>query len=338
MCDPVSATIAAVSAAASIGGSMMSANAQKQAANAIQQQNWETEQAQNQGFMARMQAANVQTGQQRQVMEQTMAARNQAFSQMRDAQNTALQDQQTVLAAENAQEAKLQATGDTAAQTMLDQTNAANLAASQKTAQDQAAALLASAVPSITDTGPQATDPTAAPDSGSEAGSDASSKAAMAARVAQAAGNIRDYGAKVANVASYSQPGEAINLAIAGNKYGIMPAQTAEDLLKQGSSVRLLPSQLEWSDAGATGQALDAMIQSQGQSGLDEASLTYGNTANIADLQQGNLTTIAANTARQKEADAAYQQSLGNIVSGVGNLGLYGAGYYGGNPFAKKTA
>jgi hypothetical protein len=32
------------------------------------------------------------------------------------------------------------------------------------------------------------------------------------------------------------------------------------------------------------------------------------------------------------------QQSLGGIVSGVGQLGLYGAGYYGGNPFKSTPA
>jgi hypothetical protein len=82
--------------------------------------------------------------------------------------------------------------------------------------------------------------------------------------------------------------------------------------------------------ATGEGQTQLGLIGSRGQNALDAAGLSYGNATDIANLGQSDADTLAANKAAQAKQDAAYQQSLGGIVSGVGNLGLYGAAYYGG--------
>ena len=53
-------------------------------------------------------------------------------------------------------------------------------------------------------------------------------QAAGARRTAEAATNIRDYGSKIATVASYDAPVNTTDLAIQANKTGIMPAEVAD--------------------------------------------------------------------------------------------------------------
>jgi hypothetical protein len=320
MCDPVSASIAAVSAVVSIGGTIMSSQAQQKAANAIQEQNFATQQAQNTAFNQRIGAASRQTDAQSAVMQQTMADRASATADMRQAQSSAQQRQQDILNAENTQQESLRAAGDTQAQDLLARTNATQLAQGQQDYQNRANLLLDQATPQ----GPQPSDP--------QGSGDAATKGALTRRLAEAATNVRSYGSKVAALGAYNQPIQDINLAIAGNQYGIMPAQSAEKLLRAGASTRLLPSQVAYRNAGDLGGAMDEILRSRGQSGLDTAALSYGNAVSTANLGQSDADTIAANRAAQAKADAAYQQSLGGIVSGVGQLGLYGAGYYGSHP------
>ena len=61
---------------------------------------------------------------------------------------------------------------------------------------------------------------------------------------------------------------------------------------------------------------------------MDQASLQASNKIGLANLAQGDTNTIAANKAAQAKADADYQKSVGGIISGIGNLGLYGAGRF----------
>jgi hypothetical protein len=89
---------------------------------------------------------------------------------------------------------------------------------------------------------------------------------------------------------------------------------------------------VQFRGAGEMGQVQDTMIQSRGQSALDTAGLSYGNAVNIANLGQQDAETIARNRSAQAAQDAAYGQQVGGIISGIGNLGLYGAAYYGGGP------
>jgi hypothetical protein len=322
------AIAAAASSAAAIGGGMMNANAQRSAADATAAQNRATMLAQNQGFMQRMLAANAQTESQRQVMEQTMADRNAAATQMREGQMAAMKQQQDILAAENQTADTLRAQGDTQAQNLIASTSGPNLAAGQAASQDQAAALLSSATaPSIL--GPSGgTDPS---------GSDPSTRSALACRLAEAATNYRTYGSKVGAVTSYNQPITMANNAIEANKFGIMPAQAADVLLRSGAPIQMQPAEIAYTGATNRGTATDALLQSRGQSGLDAASLSYGNATDISNLAQTDADTLAANKNKQAQENAAYAQSLATLVSGVGNLGLKGAGYYGGSPFSSKT-
>jgi len=314
------AIAAGVSAATAIGGSIMSSQAQSRAANAIQQQNIATQQAQNTAFGQRIGAANLQTEAQSAVMQQTMADRAAATADMRQAQSSAQQRQQDILNAENTQAEALRAAGDTQAQELLARTNAERLAQGQEDYASRANLLLDQSTPQ----GPQPSDP--------QGSGDAATKSALTRRLAEAATNVRSYGSKVAALGAYNQPIQDINQAVAANQYGIMPAQSAEKLLRAGAATRLLPSQVAYRNAGDLGAAMDEILRSRGQSGLDTAALSYGNATSTANLAQSDATTIAANRAAQAKADAAYQQSLGGIVSGIGQLGLYGAGYYGSHP------
>ena len=332
MCEPISASLAtyATIAAAAIGtgaslyGAAQSSAAQSRAANAISAQNQATSQAQQQAFNQRMQASLAQTAGQTSAMEQTFQDQQAAARQTGQAQLSALKSYQDVLNTENTQADRLRQTGDTAAQDLLQRTNAQALATSEQQRRDQAAALLAQNMP--TPAGPEATDP-----SGTDAvANDPAARAASARRTAEAATNIRDYGAKIGKLSAYDAPVQDVNLAVQENKTGIMPAQTADYLLRSGSNVRLLPSQVAYGAATGEGQTQLGLIGSRGQSALDAAGLSYGNATNIANLGQSDADVLAANKAAQAKQDAAYQQSLGGIVSGVGNLGLYGAAYYGG--------
>src|SRR5215472_10378917 len=156
MCDPVVTPIlAAVSLGTSIYGGVQQANAQRSAANAIAQQNAADIAAQNQGFTQRMEATQAQTQAQQQAFQQTIANRAQIADTMRQQQQGAFQANQSVLGAENTQQEALRAVGDQAAQNLLSQTSAPQLAQSQSDYQTQAANMLGNAnVPALTAQGP----------------------------------------------------------------------------------------------------------------------------------------------------------------------------------------
>jgi hypothetical protein len=220
MCDPVSAGIAtAVGAASSLAGTYMSSQAQQKQAQAIASANQQTQLAQNQAFTQRMQAGVAQTAAQTAASQETIQARNQAANSMRAQQMQSLQNYQDTINAQNQQAEALRATGDVAAQNLLGATNPQSLDQAQIQRQQEAAALLDANLPAS----PDATSPDAV-------ASDPVQRGALARRTAEAATNIRNYGSKIARAGSYSAPSNAINLAVADAKYGIMPAQKAEEL------------------------------------------------------------------------------------------------------------
>ena len=224
----------------------------------------------------------------------------------------------------------LRAQGDTQAQDLLAKTNADRLAASEAQRAQAQNLLLDQNMPT-TGPGPSTTSPTDNPSL------DPATKQALARRGAEAATNVREYGAKVAKLASYGQPTMDVGQAIAGNKFGIMPAETADQLLRAGAPTRALPGQIAFRSAGSEGASLDELIRSRGQSGMDTAGLEMGNATGLANLKQGNENVLAGNTMGQAKADAAYQQQLAGIWGQLGQLGLYGAGYFGGSPFGGGT-
>jgi len=314
MCNPL-LIAAGVGLAGSIGGGIMASQAQSKAASAIRQQNLTDTEAQQVAFQQRLNAGTAQTQAQLEAARQTTADRNTNFTQMRQQQIAAQDRQKQILDAENAAAEQLRATGDTQAQTLLQNTSGDQLAQGQAAAAQRANLLLDQNTPQ----GPSPTDPQGT-------AGDSVTGQAIARRLAQASSNVRTYGAKAADLMSYQQPGQDIAMAILNNKYGIMPAQSAEQLLRSGNTTRLLPAQVQFRNAGDLGQATDQLIATRGQGALDAASLIYGNTVTGANLQQNDATTIAANKAAQEKQEAAFQQQVAGLVSGVGQLGAFGAG------------
>src|SRR6478609_1211097 len=324
MCDPVSAGIAmAVGAGASLYGSMSSANASRASANAISAQNQATLKAQNEGYTSRLNASLAAIPAQENASREILTSRDSAASQMRAAQQKALDNYDATLKAENAQAESLRKTGDAAAQTLLANTDAQSLQGAQGDWKTEAANLLApSQAP-----GPAPTDP-----NGTDAvQGDAVQGAASARRTAEAATNVRNYGSKIAQVGSYAAPINRVNLGISENKAQIMPAQQADELLRSGSAARLLPSHVAYTSATGLGGALDTLLQSKGQNALDAAKLSYGNATELANLKQADEETLAKNKGAQAIANADYAKTQAGVISGLGNLATYGAGYYGGD-------
>lgn len=332
MCEPITMSTAltaaglALSAGTAAYGAVSSSNAQKAQANAISQQNYATQQAQNAAFNQRMQASREQSDAQFTTSQREMTDRAAAAAAMRQAQMAALNRQNQTVTSENQTAEALRAQGDQRAQALLDATNRQAQDQSQQGFQDRAAALLAS-VQAPTATGPEATDPSGS--GASTSSNDSVTKEATARRMGLAAANIRQYGQDIARVASYGEPLQNVEQAVMANKIGIMPAQNADQLLRAGAGVRLAPSQIAYRNATDYGGAVDAAIQARAQGENTYAGLKYGNSSEMADLGQSDATTAAANRYKQTVADAQWGQQVAGLISGLGNIAAYGAGRYG---------
>jgi len=333
MCEPISMTTAltaaglALSAGTAVYGAAQSSNAQTTQANAIRDQNYATQQAQTQAFNQRMAATRAQSDAQFNTAQRENTARTTQAAATRQAQMAALDRQNQTVNAENTTADQLRAQADQRAQELLQSTTApGTMDKSQQGAQDQAAALLA-ASQAPGPTGPAATDPSGS--GASTSTNDPVMKTALARRMGIAAANIRQYGADIAKVASYGQPLQDTAQAITGNQTAIMPAQTAEKLLQSGSAVRLLPSQIAYRNATDYGGAADQAIQAKAQGENAYSGLAFGNATGSANLGQSDSDTAAANRAAQAKADAAWQQQVAGLYSGLGNLGAYATGRYG---------
>ena len=323
---------AAVAAAGTAYGGVQSANAQRDAANAMAQQNLATSTAQNNAFSQRLAAGNQQADAQGAIPDPGEgAARNAAATIMANAQKAALGQTNSVLDTENQAATQIRGQGDAQAQTLLAGTNAPALAQAQADEEARAAALLQQS--SIgRQLGPQATNPSGGGSSSTSTTGDKVTDAAIARRTAIAATNVRNYGSDIAKVASYGAPLQAITTGIQSNQTGIMPAQEAGSLLAGGSATRLAPSLLAYGQAGATGQSADQIAQARAQGQMNYAGLNYGNTSEMADLGQSDADTQAANVAGQAKQNAAYQAQLAALVGSVGNLAAGIAGRTGGGP------
>ena len=163
---------------------------------------------------------------------------------MRDLQQSASDRFSETVNAQNQQAEALRRTGDTAAQELLQQTSGQALTEAQAQRQRESEALLER---SYQPEGPGPTDPNNA------AARDPVQGGALARRTAEAATNIRNYGSKLATLGSYDAPLQQTASAIQENKFGIMPAQTAESILRSGSQTRLLPASTAYKSAGALG-------------------------------------------------------------------------------------
>jgi len=319
MCAPVLIALGVAAAGASIYGAVQQGNAAKQSARAIAEQNAATMEAQNKGFTQRLAATGAQTDAQTEAQRNMLLDETNISNTMRDRQGTALTVQQDILGAMNKEEGGYADAGKQAANLLLDQTDAGHLAQSQTDWQTQAASLLdASSVPALSG----ATEP-------GGTGDDPYTKAALARRAAEAATNIRSYGAKAARVSSYAAPLDLLQNETINSATGIMPAQQASKLLVASAPTILEPAQTAWGQAKDFGQASLAAANQAGQGALGLADLQYKNSTDIANLGQANATVTADNIAKQRQADAAWKASMGGVISGIGNLGMQALGYYG---------
>ena len=322
----LAATSAAVGVGGTIYGAQQSSQAQSRAASAVAQQNQATQQAQNEAFNQRMTATREQSDAQFATGQKEIQDRATAALATRSAQMSALDRQNQTITAENQSADQIRAAADQRAQELLASTSGPALDQSQTDAQTRAAALLASAQ-APGPTGPVATDPSGA--GASTSTNDPVLKTAIARRMGIAAANIRQYGSDIAKVASYGEPLQDTNLAIKNNATNIMPEQEAAKLLASGSQIRLLPSQVAYTNATDYGGAVDQLIQQRAAGENQYAGLKFGNTTGSANLGQSDADTRAANVSAQAKADAQWQQQVAGLFSGIGNLGLYAAGRYG---------
>ncbi len=306
--------LAGIAAATAVAGAYEQSQANKAQSAAISSQNQTLANDQNAAFQQRITAGVQQTAAQTAAAQQELSDRSAAAAQTGQAQMAALKNYSDTVNAENTQATNLRSTGDAAAQQLLQQTSAPNLATAQTQQQQQAAALLAGQ--------PQGSPAATDPNGNDAAQSDSVQQAASLRRGAEAATNIRNYGAAVGKVASYDAPLQQAGLAIANNQTGIMPAAAADQLLRSGSATRLLPTQTAYAGATAQGQTLDTLLQSKAQSALDAASLSYGNTTDVANLKQSDADTLARNQLAQQTAAIANQKSQAALLSGLSNEGL----------------
>ena len=165
MCEPISTTTALLGATALAGvgtslyGAASSAGAAQDAAAATARSNQQMRDAQNTAFMQRTAASNRQTDAQRASMQQVMADRNASAALMRQEQTRALDANKQNLAEENIRADALRTQGDTAAQTLLTNTDAPSLERMQAQREQDQNLLLDQNMPT-TGPGPGATDPT----------------------------------------------------------------------------------------------------------------------------------------------------------------------------------
>jgi hypothetical protein len=323
MCDPGTLALigTGISAAVTAAGTYVSSQAASKNAKAISAQNEATTRAQNVAFDQRLTSQSQKADTQYRTYLQEISDQYANQEQVQAARLKALSDQKQIIEAENAQAERLRARGDQAAQDLLTNTSGQALSDSQKNAEANQQALLTGQLDKSGIASPDATDP--------NAGSD-SSNTAYKTRMAEAATNIRNYGSKIAATGSYSQPVNDTNLAITDTKTGIMPAQAADELLRSGAATRLLPAQIAFTQAGDIGSATDQVIRSRAGGALNLADLKSTDDVGLATLKQSDTDTLAANKTTQTKADSDYEKSVGNIISGLGNIGLYGSAYYGG--------
>lgn len=326
MCSPTLA-VAAIGAGLSGYGMFQNARAQKDAANAIAQQNRETMAAQNEGFTSRLAATAAQTEAQKAAYQATLGNERDIANAMRARQQGAFQQQQSILDTANKAQEGFRGAGYANADALMGQTSGANLGQAQTDWQNQGASLLDANMPAFAQTGGTGDDPYV--------------NQSLARRAAEAAANIRGYGAKTAKLGSYGAPFNTIGNAITESQTGIMPADMASKLLSSSAPVLLAPAETAWTNAGRYGEAAIGAAQQSGQMAQNIANLQYQNSTDLANLKQSDRDVTAANISEQAQADAKFKAAMGNVISGIGNLGLQGAGFYGKlpswlpNPYAK---
>lgn len=317
MCDPATA-LSAVAGGTNMGAAVFGANAQSKAAQAQADANFQAMQAQNAGFFARNQAAQQALAATSQAQRTAQDATNASFADMRSQQAAALDSRASTLADENTQADAIRQGADAQQAQLLNNTSGQNLAASQAADYANRVAGMAPAADNIT---------TAAP---LQAGG-ADTKQAYAGRLAEAAANVRSYGQKLAQVASYTAPLTTVGQSITQEQGGIMPLAQANQLLQSGQTTRLLPSETAYQIAGSENQAKQAAIGSDLQGAKNVITAAQSGADSVADLSQQGTTQLAANKATQAGMEAAAKSQLAALIGQAGNMASYGSQRYAGS-------
>jgi hypothetical protein len=289
-----------------------STNAANAAANAQSQ----SIAAQNAAFQARNAAQIQQTQEQAAAQNQGQAEYLRQEQAMRESQSQALQQKQDTVNKMNVQEQQIQ--DQTKAQV---QNTTQNVITPQTLQEAQAASEAqrnAGVAPVVADI--RASDPTAAP------AASPTVKSAMAESMAKAADYTQQYGANLAKVGAYSAPVAATGIAakeLAGN---LMPAASADQLLKAGASARLLPSSVAYQNATNLGQSEIASNTQRTSDLMNLTKMKETNAVDLANLNQADTNANIQTGLNYAQARAAALKSLGSGVSALGNAGItYGA-------------
>jgi hypothetical protein len=324
MCTPLLA-IAAVSAAATVGGAIMSSQSQASVANAQMSAARQTQIAQNTGFMQRLQAQSDQQQRDYATQQSAIQARADAQNQLETSQNQATADREAQIASSNEQAKTI---GSQAQQAITNATSQVNPAQAQAAQQQQIMQL-------ATAGGGAATGPTAAAPadaSGNPAGVAAPTSnetaSAIATRLAQAAAQTRDYAGKRATVASYGAPLAQIANVTQGLNTTSLPLADRERQIQASLPAQLGPSTVGYQTAGNYYKSLLDVIQARTQGRLNVSQAIGAGDITTADLQQADIGNAAQNQAAVAAWKAA-SDPLPGILSGVGQAGMYGAGYLG---------
>jgi len=323
MCTPALA-IAGISAVATVGGAVMSASNAASVAKAQQNAAQQTALAQNAGFMQRMAAQSDQ--QQRDYASQTAAiqARGEAESQMEAQQRQQFANREQQIQSANDQTSQIQAQAQKAAADAMAQAGPAEMAAAKARQQQQIQQLAAGGVNDIqSGTTQTPSGPVAAPTT-----TDSQTASAIATRLAQAASATRQYAAQRGAVAS-----EAAPLALAGNTAQALetastPLVSRERQIVSGLPTYLQPTTVGYQNAKNYYQNLLDVISARTQGRLNVSKAIAEGAITNADLVQADRSTFAQNQAAEAAWKAA-SDPLPGILSGVGQAGLYGAGYLG---------
>ena len=316
MCAPA-LIIAGIGVAVSAAGAAYGAVSSSNAAKAQAKSNDAAISAQNTGFFARNADARRQLDAQSAAQGTSQQAQEQAFATMRGQQDTALTARDEAVSAQNRAAEGIRAQADSQQQGLLADTSGQTLMDARTadvTARNDAAAPAALNIQ------------TANPLSNSDK---SETKQAFAGRLAEAAGNVRSYGQRLAQVQSFTAPLTTVSQAISKEQAGIMPAAAANQLLQSGQGVRLLPSQAAYQIAGTEGASRQGMIGAALEGDLNVAKNQFEGGTNAANLQQGNATQLAQNAATRAQMQAQKDAALGQLISTAGNVGTYAAGAYG---------
>lgn len=318
MCEPTT-IIAAVGLGLSIAGTAYSASQQAAASKAQNESNNASVAASNRAFWLRNSNSTNYLAEQADSQNKALAATEASSSAMRSGEASALAQKAQVLDSENTSAQAIRDQADKQQQALLDQTSGQSLSGAQASEQASREASFAPIAQNIA-----TSSPLGSPDAGS------TTKQAFASRLAEAADAVKDYGKKVAAVASYTAPLETIGRSITNNSTGLMPVAAANQLLQSGQSARLLPSQEAYQVAANEGAQGKDAIQAALSGDLSVAKTRYDGLESVISLEQNNRTTNASNAATQAANEAKVGQSVGSLISSAGNLAAYGSGRLGG--------